>query len=342
MFFLKTLKKISLFFIALIFLFGIFILFLNRVHYSHGSFSGTKNFRIEKGEKVIGIGERLEKEKIIANDAYFLYYVWAKKLRGKIIAGEYQINSRLTIPEIVKIITQGEEISSQVKITFPEGWESAKMADRLEANGFSKEEFLRLVNNPPDDLTADLGFLSDKPEGKSLEGYLFPDTYFFFKDSSEEDIIRKMLANFGEKLVPRLEEKIKSGDKTIFEIITMASLIENEIKTESDRKIVSGIFWQRIENGQPLESCATLAYVLGIRKEQYSYNDTRIDSPYNTYIAKGLPSGPISNPGIVSIEAAVYPQESDYNYFLNNPETGEIFFARTLDEHNANKVKNGL
>lgn len=336
------LKKIVLFFVVFLALAGGFIYFLNRVHYSHGSFSGTKNFKIEKGEKIVEIGKRLEKDRIIANDAYFLYYIWAKKLRGKIIAGEYQINSQLTIPEIVKIITQGEELSSQVKITFPEGWGSVKMADRLEANGFSKEKFLQLVNDPPDDLAADFDFLSDKPKEKSLEGYLFPDTYFFFKDSSEEDIVRKMLVNFGEKLDPQLKEKIKSDNKTVFKIVTMASVIENEVKTEKDRKIVSGIFWKRIENGQSLESCATLAYVLGVRKKQYSYDDTRIASPYNTYIAKGLPPGPISNPGTASIQAAVYPQESDYNYFLNNPETGEIFFARTLDEHNANKAKNGL
>lgn len=136
--------------------------------------------------------------------------------------------------------------------------------------------------------------------------------------------------------------EIEKREKTIYEIVTMASILEKEVKTPEDMKIVSGIFWKRIDQGRPLQSCATIAYVLGREKKQYSYEDTRTPSPYNTYINKGLPPGPINNPGMNSILAAVYPKETDYNYFLTDPETGKTIFSKTLEEHEENKVKYGL
>ncbi|MDP2736501.1 MAG: endolytic transglycosylase MltG, partial [bacterium] len=134
-------------------------------------------------------------------------------------------------------------------------------------------------------------------------------------------------------------EEIKKQNKTIFEIVTMASIIEKEVRSTDDMKIVSGIFWNRIKNGQGLESCATLAYILGVNKPQYSVEDTKIDSPYNTYKYRGLPPGPIANPGFNAINAAVYPENTNYNYFLSDPETGKTIFSKILDEHNANKYK---
>jgi len=119
----------------------------------------------------------------------------------------------------------------------------------------------------------------------------------------------------------------------------MASLLEKEVNTKEDREIVSGIFWRRIKEGRPLQSCATIAYILGIDKWRYSFEDTRIKSPYNTYLHKGLPPGPISNPGVESIRSAIFPRKSDYNYFLTDPETGNTIFAETIEEHNQNKIK---
>jgi UPF0755 protein len=190
-----------------------------------------------------------------------------------------------------------------------------------------------------EDYSKDFSFLKDKPKNKNLEGYLFPDTYRFFTDVSGEEVILKMLSNFDNKLAPKMREDISSQGKTIFEIITMASVIEKEVRSEKDMKIVSGIFWDRIKNGQALESCATLAYILGVNKPQYSYEDTRIKSPYNTYINRGLPAGPIANPGIKAIEAAIYPEYTGYNYFLTASETGETIFSRTYEEHLINKNK---
>ena len=159
-----------------------------------------------------------------------------------------------------------------------------------------------------------------------------------------------MLANFGARFGSDFQDETKRQGKSVFEIVTMASILEREIGTvnqsedsiENDRKMVSDIFWRRIAENHALESCATVQYVLGTSKTQLSYEETRVNSPYNTYINKGLPPGPIANPGLVSLRAALFPVKNDFYYFLNNPKTGETFFAKTFEEHQANKAKNGL
>ena len=151
-----------------------------------------------------------------------------------------------------------------------------------------------------------------------------------------------MLNDFGLKIDAGMRESIQKQGKTLREAIIMASVIEMEVKSEEDRKIVSGIFWNRIEKGMPLQSCATLAFVLGENKKQYTYEDTQIKSPYNTYLNAGLPPGPIGNPGLASIEAAANPKDTDYFYFLSDPKTGKTVFSKTAEEHNANKDRYGL
>lgn len=321
-----------------------FFYFQNQVYYSCGSIKEPINFKIEKGESVLKIGEKLEKEKAISSKICFAYYLWKKNIYGKIIAGEYVINPQNTIPEIALIIThQKEIISGEKKITFPEGWDIQKIEARIKNQDLSTEKFLDLTESPDYFRDKyDYDFLTDIPKGKNLEGYLFPDTYFFSVDANAENIIKKMLDNFDRKLSDDLRSEVQNQNKTIYEIITLASILEKEVKTPDDKKIVSGIFWNRIKIGQSLQSCATLAYILEENKKQYSYEDTQIESLYNTYLNPGLPPGPISNPGIISIKAAVYPTETNYNYFLNNPETGETIFSKTLEEHNANKAKYGL
>ena len=139
-----------------------------------------------------------------------------------------------------------------------------------------------------------------------------------------------------------MRDDIQNQGESIFEVVTMASVLEKEVRTAEDMKIASGIFWDRIGVGMPLQSCATIAYVLGTEKKQYSIADTQTPSPYNTYLNKGLPPGPIDNPGMNSILAAIYPTKTEYNYFLTDPATGRTIFSKTLEEHAANKAKYGL
>lgn len=224
-----------------------------------------------------------------------------------------------------------------------EGYRNSDIADLLVENNLATAaEFAKAQQNYD---TSKFSFLASKPANLDLEGYLYPDTYRVFASSTAEEIITKMLSNFDKKLTPQMRADIKASGKTVNEIITMASIIEKEAPISykngdnQDAKIISGIFWHRLKTGQPLQSCATLAYVLGVNKEQYSEADTKTESSYNTYIKKGLPPGPISNPGILAIEAAIYPISSDYNYFLTPSGSQKIVYASTYEEHLRNKNK---
>ena len=133
-----------------------------------------------------------------------------------------------------------------------------------------------------------------------------------------------------------------STGKARYEALTLSSIVEMEVRTDADRKIVADIFRRRIDAGMPLQSDATVRYALGVTKVKHSLTDIAVDSPYNTYVNKGLPPGPISNPGLSSLQAVLTPTPNQYLYFLNNPNTGETVFAKTFEEHIANKAKNGL
>jgi UPF0755 protein len=247
----------------------------------------------------------------------------------------------MTIPEIAGKMVRGETERMGIKVTFPEGFTAADMAQRLSANGFSGEKFLESVKNPEDAWKTKFPFLSMLPAGQSLEGFLFPDTYFFDPKGGADRIVEKMLENFQERMksAPDFSEKI---GKARYDALILASVVEAEVKTETDRHMVADIFLRRISVGMPLQSDATVRYALGVTKIQHSAEDISVDSPYNTYKYKGLPPGPIGNPGIVSLRAAAAPQVNPYWYFLNNPATGKTVFSVTFDEHVANKGKNGL
>ncbi|MBM3257850.1 MAG: endolytic transglycosylase MltG [Candidatus Nealsonbacteria bacterium] len=302
-------------------------------------------FSVEKGQGSRDIGLNLEKQELIRWSPVFRVYVLTVGKASGLKAGDYVLSPSMNIPQIAEKLFSGEVIKE--KITIIEGWSLRDIASYFESKGlFSDDEFFELVGSPMTSYSNGFSFdfLEDKPKSLSLEGYLFPDTYEKTSKESLKSVIEKMLANFGKKLNSELKLEIKKQGKTIFEIVTMASIIEKEVRTLEDKKIVSGIFWGKIEKGEPLRSCATIAYILG--RENWTFDEmrseiasgTEISSPYNTYKYKGLPLGPICNPGLESIIAAVYPQETDYWYYLSTRE-GETIFSKTLDEHNAAKAK---
>jgi len=275
-----------------------------------------KVFIIEERQGLEKIAQNLEQQKIIRNSWVFVYYLWLKQQTGKLQAGKYNLSPSMTIPEVARKIVKGEVIKDWIKVTIPEGWTNKQIKERL-------------VN---------LGLISqDKNISLELQGYLFPDTYYFEKKAPIEEIIKRMQDNFNKKITEDLKAEIKKQNKNLYQILIMASLLEKEVKSDKDRAIVAGIFWKRLENNYPLESCATIAYILEVDKWRYSIEETKIKSPYNTYLNIGLPPTPINNPGLSTIKAAVYPEYTDYNFFLTDPETGQTIFSKTLEEHNANK-----
>ncbi|MFZ4632276.1 MAG: endolytic transglycosylase MltG [Patescibacteria group bacterium] len=239
-----------------------------------------------------------------------------------------------------------------------EGWTTRDIGNHLEEFSlWSKEDFFSLIGAPlvdyrknkkltePKDFSSEFSFLKDKPHYRGLEGYLFPDTYRVYASSSVEEITRKMLANLDDKLTPKMRADINAQGKTIYEIITLASLVEKEAPIDyqtndnHDAKIIAGIFLNRLAIGQGLQSDATLSYIYGDNKPAHSGTELEIDSLYNSYKYRGLPPGPICNPGILAIEAAIYPLATDYNYFLTPKGKSTVIYAKTYEEHLKNKYQ---
>lgn len=181
-------------------------------------------------------------------------------------------------------------------------------------------------------------WLSDKPKSASLEGYLFPDTYRFFEDSTPEQVVAKLLENFNAKFSDSLRTSLTSQGRDVYETVILASIVERELQTDADRAKAADIFLRRIEAGIPLQSDATVNYVTGKSALQPTYDDLQIDSPYNTYKYPGLPPGPIGNPGLSALRAAVNPEANPYYYFLTGTD-GKTHFAKTLEEHVLNRQK---
>lgn len=315
----------------------------NALHAPDRTDADRQAFVVSAGESLASVSGRLESAGLIRSGSAFTIHARVSGLAAKIQAGEYALTGDQSAQEVIAILASGRTVRKERDIILIEGWRLDDMAAYLKQElGTVGDDFLRLTTGPLAPWPFEFPrpeLLADAPAGADLEGYIFPDTYRIYNDASAESIINKALANFAKKFTPEMAAAAGRQGHTVYEILTMASIVEREVRTEADMKIVSGIFWDRIGNSQALESCASLAYILKEDKPQYTYDDTRIDSPYNTYLNRGLPPGPIDNPGLQAIRAALEPTPTDYNYFLSRPDTGETVFARTYNEHLANKAK---
>ncbi|MFH1182874.1 MAG: endolytic transglycosylase MltG [Candidatus Moraniibacteriota bacterium] len=337
-------RRIYLAIIGIILVFSLcYVYFNNKLHGRASNSQVEQSFSIKEGEGVNPIATRLQKSGLVSHRLWFEFYIWSQNRESNIVTGIYNLRPSMTIPEIVDIITSGKGNKEDQTVTLIEGWDNNQIGEHLAGKGvISKEDFLQEASLL-EKYRPYYSFLADLHKNRTLEGYLFPDTYnVIVGKTTPEQLVYRMLLNFNQKLTDTMKEDVKKSGHKLDEIIIMASIVEREVPNEEDRKIVSGIFWKRIQQKQPLQSCATISYILGVNKKQYSFEDTRVDSPYNTYIKKGLPPGPIGNPGLAAIKAAIYPQDSDFVYFLSDPKTGETIFSRTLDEHNQAKAEHGL
>lgn len=274
-------------------------------------------FSVAKGQGFYEISQNLEQQGLVKHGLYFEAAVLLKGDPRKLQAGDYKLSQAMSPFKIADKIIEGEVATET--LTILEGWNIKEIDSYLKSKKVTgADDFLQ--------------------KNASLEGYLFPDSYEIKIGDDSRVLVEKMLTNFGSKITLEMQNEIKKQNKTLFKIVTMASLLEKEAKTLRDKKIISGILWKRLKTGMPLQSCATVIYALGRNPGKLSYDDLEIDSLYNTYKHYGLPPGPIANPGLESIIAAIYPAESDYWYYLSTPE-GEIIFSKTLEEHNAKKAQ---
>ena len=297
-----------------------FLWFRHTVNTQAGSDTTPRHFVIASGEGVNAISRNLKSAGLIRNSFAFETYLWWKNLEGRLIAGEYDIKSSFSIRELTRTLVAGETISRERDITILEGWTRKDIAEYLEKEDVTKvKEFLEKT--------------------KELEGYLFPDTYRIFKNATAEEIIVKMRANFDRKVTSGMRAEIKRQKKTLDKILIMASILEREVRSPEEMQIVSDIFWRRLAIGMPLQADSTINFITGGKRPRATYDDLKIDSPYNTYKYRGLPPGPIGNPGLSAITAAIYPKKNDSLFFLTTEDDGRAIFGKTLDEHNANRRK---
>jgi len=290
----------------------------------------TVTFTVQKGWSDDEIAVNLQKLGIIRSSYFFKFYAIVSLKHSQLQAGEYSLSPKMSAYEIANKMAQGDVIREKVVIL--EGWDIKDIGKYLESKGICKQNYF--VSLAKKDYSDEFNFLEDKPKDADLQGYLFPDSYEITEKESCEDILSAMLANFDQKLTPALRAEIKNQKKPIFDIVTMASLLEKEVSTLPDKEIVSGILWKRMSISMPLQLDSTIIYITD--NPDISVKDKQINSPYNTYKYYGLPKGPISNPGIDSITAAIYPKATNYWYYLTD---GKTIFSETLEQHNAAKAK---
>ncbi len=295
-------------------------------------------FEVKKGDNWSTVSTRLSEKKLVSNSSTVKSYVKEKELSNRLQPGKYTLSKSMNLSEIVAVMTKPTDKNETVKVTIPEGLEVKNIAKLLEKKKAikSSEKFLKLLKEE----SFDYSFLNGVDKNTYLDGYLFPDTYEFYKESDEKEVIAKLLDRFDQVYNEEFRNRAKEIGLSDNEAITLASIIQREARSIKEFPIVSSVFHNRLKKKMKLQACSTVQYILEERKDVLSKSDTEIKSPYNTYINEGLPPAPISSVGKDAISAALYPEETEYLFFVvQNKGDGSHFFAKTYDEHLQNIKK---
>ncbi|HBL39516.1 TPA: endolytic transglycosylase MltG [Candidatus Uhrbacteria bacterium] len=284
----------------------------------HGPSVPPVIFVIDDGASVSDIADDLETRDIIGSSFLFKVYVKLTARARKLQAGEFELSEGMNASSVLSVITNAQ--ANEISLTFVEGWTIAQMSAYLAEEGVvSSSDWMTSATH-------------------DLEGYLFPDTYRFLKGVTAQEIVSRMREEMEEKINAEMRAEMERQGKSLHDVLTMASIIEREVRHDEDRELVSDVFWKRLAIGMPLQADSTVNYITRKKTPSISFDDREINSPYNTYKYRGLPPGPISAPGLASIQAAIFPRSNPYYFFLTDEE-GNAHYARTLDEHNVNKAR---
>lgn len=280
------------------------------------------------------LGSLLSEKKLVSNQLAFTTYLKENELDGNLQTGTFLLSPSMSMKEIVDTLTTptGEGV---IQITIPEGYEVRHIVELLKEKGLIDDE--KAFYDVLEKGEFNYDFLQGVDRSHHLEGFLFPDTYEFFSNASPEEIVTKFLDNFNQRFDEGLRSRAKELGLDISQAITLSSIVEREAADPDERSLISGVFHNRLKEGMMLQSCATVQYILKERKPILSYEDMAIESDYNTYINEGLPPAPIANPGLASIKAALYPDDTPYKFFVLKEEGGTThYFAETFEEHEEN------
>lgn len=283
--------------------------------------------KISDGMTTAEIADELADKGVIVSSLKFRFLSRVRGYDGQLKPGTYTFSAGMTDEDVFEKVLTGEK--HLVRFTIPEGFTVKEIAARLyELNLADKKDFLKAAENfkPFDYITP------NKNIHYAAEGFLFPETYAVESDYSIDEILKIMADEFDSRLTDEMRARAKEMNLSIYDLITLASLVEKEVRYDEDRPIVAQVFLKRLQLEMPLQSDATLQYLMDAPKEDVTIDDTKIDSPYNTYQNAGLPPGPVANPGIAAIEAVLYPADTDYLYFVADRD-GHNHYAYSYEEH---------
>jgi UPF0755 protein len=292
---------------------------------------------VSPGSSSRDIGNLLSEVGVIRSKTAFAIASRLLGLEQRLQAGDYRLSPGMDLLQIMQHLQAGRVVT--VRVTIPEGLTLEAIASRLaEADLVDRERFIALARD--DRLIYGDNSPIDKPT-HSLEGYLFPDTYFFVRNQPEEEIIKRMVHRFIQVVGPKMEDMELPAGFSWHEIITLASIIEKEVMVSREAPLVSAVFWNRLQIGMPLQSDPTVQFAMERPQRKLYYSDLALDSPYNTYKYRGLPPGPIASPGLNSIKAALKPADVEYLYFVAKGD-GTHAFSRTFQQHRAARRRYGM
>jgi UPF0755 protein len=304
------------------------------------------NFTIESGELPADIATKLKNEGFIRDSDLFLTLLKCRHASEKIQAGDHALRRNMTMDEVVLALEKG--IQRGITVTIPPGWRAEQIADYLATLNlpqFSKDEFLRLVKQG----NFDYDFLSARPKGAptTVEGYLYPETYQVLQAITAEQMINRFLSEFDQRITPEMRQKATAQNLTLYQVMIMASIVEREAVKPDEAPIIASVYYNRVKKKMLLNADPTVQYAIGYQAKTKQWwpvvslqEYSKVDSPYNTYLYAGMPPGPICEPSLNSINAALEPANVGYLYFLAKGD-GTHVFANTLEEQNANLAKYG-
>ncbi len=280
---------------------------------------------VEPGQSFRSITADLQEKGLLKHPLKFRIIAGYQNVTTKIKAGEYRLSGTMSPTRILEHLSKGKVYMHRV--TVPEGWNLREIARKMDKAGLCKKaDFIHIATDP--DFASKMGIA-----GQTVEGYLFPETYFFEKSVSAKDIISAMISRFNSVFSDSWKDRASELGFSVHETVTLASIIEKETGVAEERRIISSVFHNRLEKRMRLASDPTVIYGLGDFDGNLTRKDLKTKTPYNTYTNHGLPPGPIANPGRASLEAALYPADTDYLYFVARPDNTH-HFSKTLAEHN--------
>jgi len=336
-------------FLILLICIGIGAWFLySEIFSAPAQYADKVTFEIEKGESVSLVAEKLEEKHIIRSAWFFKKYLSFRKLDTEIREGEFVVESPITLARVINILANPTQ--AETTVTILPGWDLREIADYFEKQGIaSSTDFLAVVGKSAYNykvereiapvVEGDWKIMADKPNFVSYDGYLAPDTYRIFKNATVTEIVQKLIDERENQFTDQMYADIAKSGHSVFEVLTMASILEREVRDSKDRKLVSDLFWRRYDQNWALQADSTVHYAVGKNGTVFTTAEDRDSlSPWNTYRYPGLPIGPISTPSLDSIMASIYPQSNEYWYFLTDKD-GVVRYGKTLEEHNLNRQK---